>query len=527
MALVTGWDGNVYDDGRTDTSQSDSSSSSSSSNGLYADGLIQWGGGAGQPVYFKQPDGSWKNVGAPEHGESASYVSRAVSDPQIAKVLALYDANPSFLNNEQQAFIAGGMGSLDSFGQGYRWGNQNLFDNKFDPQQAGYLLQTGFNKYLSPADISSGQQFNQEQSPAAQAARNGDGGLFGGLGPLLAIAGLATGIGGLGGLGELGSLFGGAAEGLSAADAAAAMGSGIDALGWGNGALDVLGAGAAETGAGTMDLGSVADWYGPLSGGTPETIPWSGDLNSAIEAVANPAANYTPEMQQQIMQALNNAATDGGWQQFLDTGALGDPSTTTSWLQDLLSNASNIKSTASNVKSLASLFGLGNNPLATGGLGALQVLSSILGRNAANASSQGLQSSNRSPYYSAPLSPVSFAGPGRGKPLGQVMRYARGGLTQANEFGQGNEAGWGDEANLGYARGGTAGQDDKVPAMLSHGEYVFDADTVAALGDGNNEAGAGALDRMRENIRRHKRSAPVSKIPPKAKAPEQYLKGAK
>lgn len=77
---------------------------------------------------------------------------------------------------------------------------------------------------------------------------------------------------------------------------------------------------------------------------------------------------------------------------------------------------------------------------------------------------------------------------------------------------------------LGYLAGGTAGQDDKIPAMLSDGEYVFDADTVAALGDGNNAAGASALDQMRENIRRHKRSASPKKIPPKAKKPEAYMK---
>lgn len=77
---------------------------------------------------------------------------------------------------------------------------------------------------------------------------------------------------------------------------------------------------------------------------------------------------------------------------------------------------------------------------------------------------------------------------------------------------------------LGYLRGTTKGQDDKIPAALSDGEYVMDADVVSALGDGNNEAGAAALDKMRENIRRHKRSAPSSKIPPKAKKPERYLK---
>lgn len=78
-----------------------------------------------------------------------------------------------------------------------------------------------------------------------------------------------------------------------------------------------------------------------------------------------------------------------------------------------------------------------------------------------------------------------------------------------------------------YVRGGTAGQEDKVQALLSDGEYVMDADVVSALGDGNNEAGAARLDKMRENIRSHKRSAPAGKIPPKAKSPEAYLKKGK
>ena len=95
-------------------------------------------------------------------------------------------------------------------------------------------------------------------------------------------------------------------------------------------------------------------------------------------------------------------------------------------------------------------------------------------------------------------------------------QYAQGGLCQA----------CGGRAH--YVQGGTAGQDDKIPAMLSDGEYVMDADTVAALGDGNNAAGAKKLDKMRVGIREHKRSAPATKIPPKAKAPEAYLpKGAK
>ncbi len=82
-------------------------------------------------------------------------------------------------------------------------------------------------------------------------------------------------------------------------------------------------------------------------------------------------------------------------------------------------------------------------------------------------------------------------------------------------------------ARGGYIPGEAPGQSDKVPAMLSDGEFVMDADTVSALGDGNNAAGAGALEKMRQNIRKHKRAAPAHKIPPKAKKPEAYLKGAK
>lgn len=79
-------------------------------------------------------------------------------------------------------------------------------------------------------------------------------------------------------------------------------------------------------------------------------------------------------------------------------------------------------------------------------------------------------------------------------------------------------------AEGGFISGGSPGQADKVPAMLSDGEFVFDADTVSALGDGNNAAGASALEQMRQNIRKHKRSAPPDKIPPKAKRPEVYLR---
>ena len=126
-----------------------------------------------------------------------------------------------------------------------------------------------------------------------------------------------------------------------------------------------------------------------------------------------------------------------------------------------------------------------------------------------------------------------------------------------------------------YAQGGGTGQSDDIPALLKDGDYVMDADIVAALGDGSNKAGAEALhhfmsqfphkhyenhsqgghinamiadgefvfpsslvtalgggsnkegakklDEMREKIREHKRSASTNKIPPKAKSPLSYM----
>jgi len=76
-----------------------------------------------------------------------------------------------------------------------------------------------------------------------------------------------------------------------------------------------------------------------------------------------------------------------------------------------------------------------------------------------------------------------------------------------------------------YVKGKGDGQSDDIPAMLADGEFVWDADTVAQLGNGSSDAGAKFLDEFRKAIRSHKRSAPNDKIPPKA-SPLQYVKEA-
>jgi hypothetical protein len=53
-------------------------------------------------------------------------------------------------------------------------------------------------------------------------------------------------------------------------------------------------------------------------------------------------------------------------------------------------------------------------------------------------------------------------------------------------------------------RGDTNGQDDKIPAKLSDGEYVIPADVVAHAGDGNTDAGAKRFDALLKNIRKSK-----------------------
>lgn len=67
------------------------------------------------------------------------------------------------------------------------------------------------------------------------------------------------------------------------------------------------------------------------------------------------------------------------------------------------------------------------------------------------------------------------------------------------------------------------GQSDDIPAWLADGEYVIDAETVAQLGNGSTKAGSDMLDKFREEIRKHKRSAKKDDIPPPSKSPMQYL----
>lgn len=75
-----------------------------------------------------------------------------------------------------------------------------------------------------------------------------------------------------------------------------------------------------------------------------------------------------------------------------------------------------------------------------------------------------------------------------------------------------------------YIQGPGTGTSDSIDAKLSDGEYVIDAATVSALGDGSSKAGAAKLDQFRTNIRKHaSKGLSKGKMPPRAKSPLQYL----
>ena len=96
--------------------------------------------------------------------------------------------------------------------------------------------------------------------------------------------------------------------------------------------------------------------------------------------------------------------------------------------------------------------------------------------------------------------------------------YYRGGPMRMNQGGALGKA-------ARYVRGGGTGRSDEIPAYLSDGEYVVDAETVSMLGDGSSKAGAEALNGMRKNLRSHKgKVLAKGKFSPNAKSPLTYLR---
>ena len=135
---------------------------------------------------------------------------------------------------------------------------------------------------------------------------------------------------------------------------------------------------------------------------------------------------------------------------------------------------------------------------------------------------QGMQQPMQQPTQQ-PASYYTYGNPVN--PSDMLQGMAQGGLpTQMN---QPMAEGRNDYRAGSRVTGAGDGQSDDIPAMLADGEYVFDADTVAQLGNGSTKAGSDLLDKFREELRAHKRSAPVNEIPPPSKSPLAYLKAAR
>lgn len=255
----------------------------------------------------------------------------------------------------------------------------------------------------------------------------------------------------------------------------------------------------------STDLGDL----GPLAGGvgdlgdlanTAGTEASTNPKDAAKDASADTAKGSTLD---DIVKYLKLAG--------LGTGLLGDlfggsKSSPTARIPAGLSGAGGLGNVFTSQLPSANLPGIG-----TGGMGA---------RTAADLAGRGLATPQdyyrygygpeQSFFSNAPQGAqnTSRAFTGYEQPFQGIERMADGGSPRST-----------------FAVGGPGdGREDKIPAMLSDGEYVIDAETVALLGNGSSKAGANALDKFRVNVRKHKgQKMAKGDFSVKAKKPEQYL----
>jgi len=218
--------------------------------------------------------------------------------------------------------------------------------------------------------------------------------------------------------------------------------------------------------------------------------------------------------------------------QALSQAAQSDYQASQSALSNLAGQASTPAVTAPLSVSATSLAGApvyNNNPQLLAELKQLYPQLSTLNPKLLNmlgASPQGTPPLSQSAQVAKAQDPNEFMTNFMGKGISSNLdlpTFADGGHIHGMEYGQSPKFITGATGH--YVKGAGDGQSDDIPALLADGEYVFDADTVAQLGNGSSDAGAKFLDHFRQAVREHKRSAPVDKIPPKA-SPLEYMKEA-
>ena len=124
----------------------------------------------------------------------------------------------------------------------------------------------------------------------------------------------------------------------------------------------------------------------------------------------------------------------------------------------------------------------------------------------------------------------SYAAPFGGA---NVQRNAEGGYIEDAEGGEMHDdmvkhlleyKKGGGHNGPGPVKGIGSGQEDKIPAWLSDGEYVWSAQDVADLGDGSTDEGVRRLDKMRQMVRKQAGRKDVKKIAKPQRGIDQMLK---
>lgn len=141
------------------------------------------------------------------------------------------------------------------------------------------------------------------------------------------------------------------------------------------------------------------------------------------------------------------------------------------------------------------------------GVGGLGLVGSLMGGGSSGQASPAQVQGTPSKYWNTPLPSYGYAG--ATTPGGRPRNQYTGDITK---YGYGPSFNFFDPRQMvqmaegGSVRGPGGPKDDKIPAMLSDGEFVIPTDVVNALGNGNNDRGAGALHQMMTTARRGKRS---------------------
>lgn len=340
--------------------------------------------------------------------------------------------------------------------------------------------------------------------PAAQAGLNAAGL---GVGNIVVTGGLGAGLGATAG-GAIGAGLGSAAGG--------ALGNGITVTGTRPTAPSLPVAPVAG-GAAVVGGGALAGAGGTPNPNVPETV--GNDI-----VVEGTTPNTTPgEIGGGLLPSGGVLPTTGGG----TTNTLEGPSNPEQGGMDLDDIIRYLRAGSLGVGLLGSLFqgggGQGNNRIPSGfGSGQLNPVfgGSLPAATLPGASDNFAPRQTNQDWYRYGYGPgqsfFNYVPQGQPNTSTAYTGYAEGGLTMGDDTPRDAFA----------VEGPGTGRSDEIPALLSDGEYVFDAETVALLGDGSTKAGAERLDQFRVKVRKHKgQQLAKGQFSPNAKPPERYMYG--